>query len=186
MINYIEKEVKFEIDNIDSFIKKLKSLDAKFIHKSFQKTIRFDNKDKELEKSGKFLRVRSGEKNIMTMKIKKDNKNVFEREEIELEISDIENARKIINQLGFDYERVMEKNRSDWNLDGIKISVDELPFGFFVELEGEEDKIFKLIKKLGLNKSKKIIDTYWELFEKYKKKNNKENLGDSILFKEAK
>lgn len=179
---YIEKEVKFQISNIEGFIENLKKLKAKFIKNSFQKTIRFDTKDKKLEKDGRFLRVRSGSKNILTMKIKRENKNLFEREEIESEIQDLEKVRKIINELGFNYERIMEKYRSDWLLDDISISVDELPFGFFVELEGEENNIFKLMEKLKLEDSKKIKVTYWDLFDKYKKENNKEDIGESILF----
>ena len=162
---YVEKEIKLKVENFDNVISKLKKLNAKFLGKTFQRTIRFEKGEGELEKKGLFLRVRKGFKNELTMKIKKNNDNVFEREEIEIEVEDTEKVRRIINNLGFDKEKIMEKNRSKWQLGEVDICLDELPFGNFIEIEGEEKKIFETVEKLGLKKENKIIVTYWDLSE---------------------
>jgi len=175
-----EKEIKLEVSDFDAVIKSLKENGAEFLGNAFQKTIRFDDENKGLEKQGIFLRVRSGFENVITMKIKVKNDTVFERKEIELHIEDIEKMRKIIKKLGFEKEFIMEKYRSRWVLDGVDISLDELPFGLFIELEGDENKIFEVAKKLNLDTSKRIIVTYWDIFDKYKEKTGK--TGEDIEF----
>ncbi len=181
--HYVEKEIKFSVEDINSLINRLKEKKAKFISSSFQRTTRFDTPSKELEKQGKFLRTRSGHKNIMTLKINnRSQNNLFESQEIEFETDHIEKIRDILNEIGFSKELIMEKYRVNMELDGVDISIDELPFGFFIELEGEEDKIFELAKKLGFDLNKKIVVTYWDLFEIYKRENNKEYLGENIVF----
>ena len=163
---YIEKEIKLEIDDLEGMIAKLKSLGAGFSGRKFQRTIRFEKGERELESDGLFLRVRSGFKNVLTMKIKKENENVFEREELEVEIENIEIVRKILNNLGFDKEKIMEKYRSKWRMGNVDICLDELPFGNFIEIEGQEKDIFRIVKELGLKKEDKIIVTYWDLSDK--------------------
>lgn len=180
-MKYHEKEIKLEINDYQKVMDSLKIVGADFLGNAFQRTIRFEKGKGELEKKGLFLRVRSGFKNTLTMKIKVDNANVFEREEIELEVEDVEKVRKIMNKLGFDKELIMEKYRSKWKLGSVDICVDELPFGFFVEIEGDEKNIFETVKKLGLKKEGKITVTYWDLFEDYKKQTGKD-LGKNIVF----
>jgi adenylate cyclase class 2 len=177
-----EKEIKIQIKDITSLDKVLVKLGAKFIGSAFQRTIRFDTPAMDLEKQGKFLRVRSGFDNVITLKVKSSNKKVYEREETEFEVGNIESARKVFNTLGFTKELIMEKYRSNWQLYDAVISIDELPFGFFVEIEAEEDQIFKVAGELGLDINKKIIESYWGVFEKYKSTHKKENLGESIIF----
>ena len=181
---YIEKEVKFKVTSQEKIQKKLKELNAKCLGTAFQKTIRFENNGK-LKKQGLFLRVRSGFKNTITLKskIKGASEKIYQREEIEIEISDIEKMRSIIHKLGFADEYIMEKYRTQYNIDDCEIVLDKLPFGNFIEIEGDEEKIFNLIKKLGLNKNKLINKTYWDLFEDYKNTKNKKYLGQNILFK---
>ena len=55
--------------------------------------------------------------------------------------------------------------------------------GLFIELEGKEDQILKLAQELGLKE--KIIVTYWDIFEEWKKDQNKEELRDNIVFPDS-
>jgi adenylate cyclase class 2 len=49
------------------------------------------------------------------------------------------------------------------------ITIDELPYGKFVEIEGENpEQISELAKKLGLNPQKAIPASYQGLFEQLK------------------
>lgn len=182
-MSYIEKEIKLPIQNIDIFLDILNSIDAKFLGKTFQRTVRMDQDDLSLEKEKKFLRVRSGVKNVITLKIKKkkENKNVFERTEIETEIKDPEKMAMILFELGFTKEFIMEKYRAEWSYNNTIISFDEMPFGFYIEIEGKEENIYQTVNHLNLDVNKKIIATYWDIFESYKKE--KGIKGDNIVFK---
>ena len=60
---YVEKEVKFRIDDIAN-MKKVDQLGLECKGREFQRTIRFDNKG-ELKEKGLNLRVRSGSKILL-------------------------------------------------------------------------------------------------------------------------
>ncbi len=167
-----EVEVKFSISDVDSFNNKLRLIGASFIGSAFQRTIRFDTPDNSLESDGKFLRVRSGFSDVITLKSKVVNDSFFEREEIELNVSDINKMRLILNRLGFSNEFIMEKYRSKWLFNNITICVDKLPFGSFIEIEGDSDGIKSVIKELGLDFNNRLTVSYWDLFDDYKKRNN--------------
>jgi predicted adenylyl cyclase CyaB len=154
-----EIEVKFRIQNPEQIRAKI-AKDGRLVGKAFEKTIRFDTEAKSLEKSGKFLRVRSGFSNTITFKRKIENNEFREREELELEISDLEKMRQIIKNLGFSRELIMEKHREKWHFKNTEIAIDTLPMGTFIEIEGEEKSIKEAAKTLGLNFEDKILDTY--------------------------
>lgn len=179
MKEYIEKEIKLKINNIEGVVDALRRSGAIFIGGALEKTIRFDTKAQEYEKQGKFLRVRSGFSNTITLKEKINNaeKSVRARKETEFEIEDIDKMCYILNVLGLDYTRTMEKYRQHWKLDNCNVTLDELPFGIFMEIEGEENEIFKICNKLGLNKDDKILVTYWELWAEIS--DNKDIIFDS-------
>lgn len=179
---YIEQEVKFEVPNIKNILKKLKEIGATEIATDFQRTIRFETENDDLLSKGMFLRVRSGHGDVITLKrkISEDNADFKEREEIETKVEDLAKMRKIINYLGFTKEFIFEKYRSNWKYKGAEISVDELPFGNYLEIESTPELINEIAKDLELdNKYRKAL-TYWDLFEKYKKANNL--TGDNIVF----
>ncbi len=178
---YHEKEIKLKVNNYESLINSLRKCKAKNLGSAFERTIRFEKNNHGLENEGLFLRVRSGFKNIITLKEKVENGNVHERKEFETEIGNVEIVREIINKLGFSKEMIMEKYRSKYNLEKTELCIDELPFGLFVEIEGNEKDIFETVKKLGLNEDDKILVTYWDLFEEYKKNTGKD-LGENITF----
>ncbi|MEI6850702.1 MAG: class IV adenylate cyclase [Candidatus Saccharibacteria bacterium] len=168
---YIEQEIKLKLNDPDGLINMLVILGAKSKGVDFQKTIRFDTKTNELEKYGTFIRVRSGHGTTITMKrkLKSENSDVFQREEIETSIGDIEKMRQIIKNLGFSKEYIMEKYRSNWSYKGAEISIDELPFGFFVEIEASPAIIKKVSNELKLNLDDKITTTYWHLLAEHNK-----------------
>lgn len=167
----IEREIKIKIKNPYSFIKKIEKQGAKFLGFTKQTTYRFDTKTKDLEKQGKFLRTRTGFKSTITLKKKIGlDKKVKLRKEIELEISDIKAMNKILKELGFNCLRVMEKYRAKWKYKGLEITLDELPFGIFCEIEGPEKMINRFLKKIHKDKAKRITETYWKLHKKQNKK----------------
>lgn len=178
-----EIEIKFKILNssqLDKIKEVLDSICDKKLDRVFEKTIRFDTKDMFLEKHNKFIRVRSGYKNSITFKKKIVTSYFKEREETEFEIEDIEKMTKILNELGFDNNLIMEKYRQKWIVGDLEIVIDELPFGIFIEIEGEKEDITKMIEKLDLKSSESSNLTYWDIWDKLRSKDSR--LSKSIIF----
>jgi adenylate cyclase class 2 len=70
--------------------------------------------------------------------------------EYETNVSDVDAAEHIIERLGYRLTAVYEKRRKYWRLGDVEVVLDELPFGLYMELEGTEDAIAKVARKLGL------------------------------------
>jgi predicted adenylyl cyclase CyaB len=180
-----EIEIKFKIKNLNLIKRKLKDKKAKFIGKTLERTIKFDTENKDLEKKGKFLRVRTGFKNVITFKrkIKRKDTKFKEREEIELEISEPEKMKVILENLGFTKKWMMEKYREKWILGDAEIVIDKLPeMGNFLEIEGNKKSIQKTAKLLGLRLADGITATYWGLWEDYCQRKGIEK-EENIIFK---
>ena len=142
-----------------------------------ERTFGYFKEDFSNIKEGIFPRIKyiDGEKQeiILTVKIKtKESTQFFEREEIEIKIKEgenVENLREIMKSLGFSKEIIFEKKRKNIFKDDIAISFDELPFGFFVEFEGEPETIDRCLKEFNLSDRPRITKAYLGLWENYKK-----------------
>lgn len=181
MTELIETEVKIKINNLEDFVDELLKSGAVFEGKDFQKTIRMDTPNLDLEKRKVFLRVRSGLGSIVTLKVKKDeNKDFKLRDEYETEVKDINILTQIFTVLGFNKHFIMEKYRANYSYKGVEISVDELPFGIYVEFEGTKEGINNALKVFGFDNTERITITYWHIFDEIKKGNP--SLGENIIF----
>ena len=181
--NSIEVEIKFKILDLQALKEKIKAARGRELHRNiFQRTIKMDTPEESLRKKGVFLRVRDGEKKIMTVKSKLpgSDEKFKERQELEIEISDIELAEKILSTLGFTQKLIMEKYRTEYELAETVLALDRLPFGDYLEIEGDKDSIEKVVRMLGLEKQERLVHTYWHLFDDYKKINNL--TGENIVF----
>ncbi len=65
------------------------------------------------------------------------------REEIEFSLGN-SNIENFIVALGYFPVLVYEKKRKDWTQDNCIISLDELPFGYYMEIEGTKESIQKI------------------------------------------
>lgn len=163
----IEKEIKIQLTEAEKVIETLRNCGAIFLGAAFEKTIRFDTSNHLLEQNGLFLRVRNGFSNKITLKEKIGEDSVTRnRLETEIEVDDVDKVAYIFQKIGFNYTRVMEKYRMKWCLKEAEIVIDELPFGVFMEIEGNSDDIMSLLFFLNLSSEKVILETYWELNEK--------------------
>lgn len=171
MIN--EQQIKYEINNFNEFIKTLREKEAIFIGGNLETTIRYDDKDLNLSKKGIFIRTKSGFGNVLTIKEKEDGvSNFLERKKTETEVESTESIKYLLEKIGLNNQFVMEKYRLLWKIDNQYINIDELPFGIYLEVKGNNKQINSIIKKLNLKKSKIINKTYWDLF--YEKIENNE------------
>lgn len=187
MIN-ISKEVKFELKDNEDIIRKLRKKRAVLIGGFKEKTTRYDDENGNYEKDGKFIRVRSGLKNIISFKEKLDDSKddtILKRNDIEVEIGDISKMQYILEVMGLKKTFTMEKYRLKWKFEDVDLNVDELPFGLFLEIHGEEEQIAKVMEELELARENIVPGTYWDIFEKYKRSNNIEDSIKNIEFEEG-
>ncbi len=172
--NQVEIEVKFRLENLSVLEEKIKSAGGQLLHRdTFQRTVRMDTPDEQLENKKVFLRVRDGEKKVMTVKTKIPNtgENFKISQELEVEVSDISLVEKMLETLGFTKKLIMEKYRTEYELLGTFVALDRLPFGNYLEIEGEQGEIEKVIDILGLTDKERLVSTYWHLFDDYRKDN---------------
>ena len=64
--------------------------------------------------------------------------DIFSRQEIEFAVEDFETAKKFLEALGYVQIVIYEKFRTIYELKDSHIMLDELPYGEFVEIEGEK------------------------------------------------
>lgn len=166
-----ETEIKIKIDK-QVFIRFVKN---KPIFK-FEKTYGYFTENYENMTKGIFPRIKdAGNIALVSVKVKtKNDSKMFERDEYEFEVetSKVESARLMFKALGYGIEHIFEKKRYKLeSLNNCDFVIDELPFGYFVELEGTEENIEKSIKDLGLENCERINGAYLKLWDKYKQEN---------------
>ena len=89
--------------------------------------------------------------------------------EDETGIADPEAMDSILSALGFTPALVYEKRRQTWVLGKAEIVVDVLPFGLFMEIEGNVNAIKSVERKLGLKGLRAEHSTYPQLTRKHGK-----------------
>ena len=116
---------------------------------------------------------REGGRTLLTLKERPDSEPeaVKRRHEIETEVSDADAVAAILDALGYRPALVYEKRRETWHAAGAEIVLDELPFGTFVEIEGEEESILKAEELLGLSSAEAEHASYPELTARLGKNN---------------
>jgi adenylate cyclase, class 2 len=85
-----------------------------------------------------------------------------QREE-ETEVSDADALASILEALGYRPALVYEKRRATWRLRDTEVVIDELPFGLFLEIEGEESAILEAERLLNLEDAEAEHAPYPEL-----------------------
>jgi adenylate cyclase, class 2 len=118
-----------------------------------------------LEGGGRVLRLRRvGAGARLTFKERFASESGVKRNrEEEIGVSDPEAASALLEALGYRPALVYEKRRETWRLGGVEVVLDELPFGWFVEIEGEELDILDAERRLELTTAEAVHETYPQL-----------------------
>ena len=170
----LEIEVKFYLTDIEGMRNNILKLGAKSNGRVFEINIRYEDKNNSLMKKKSLLRLRQDEKTTFTLKSSppvksKDYKIV---NELEVEVSDFATMDQILQTLGFHPEQKYEKWRETFILDQTLFCLDSMPYGDFLEIEGQEKDIRYYASKFGLNWQKRIIFNYLTIFEIMRKNLN--------------
>ena len=167
-----EIELKFKIDNLDSFIEKLKSLGCEISDYINQAdTIYVENLNNTDSVEGSiWLRVRKVNDKI-EMNYKKQAAKKSESQEIEFGVDDYEKANSFLKALGYNEWVRVNKRRRYSKYANANICIDEVErLGSFVEIEylideddkntNYEEKLIKIAEYLGIDTSKQINSHY--------------------------
>lgn len=146
-----EIELKFITKDFEIIRRQLKKLGAKLKWSGKEKNWYFDTSQNNLWKKGKAFRLRTAGKHQLTLKANSTHKLFKSADEYEISVSDAEETKKLLKQLGFRVWLAYTKTRECWNIRGADITLDSLPFGKFVEIESLPRQIRLLAPKLGLS-----------------------------------
>jgi adenylate cyclase class 2 len=162
-----EIEVKFYIEDLGQVEARLHALGAERVQaRVHEYNLRFDTPAGELARQSTVLRLRQDATSRLTYKgANVVVEGVSRRKEIEFALDDFNAARALLDALGYRVSMVYEKYRAVYSLEAVLVTLDEMPFGNFVEIEGPDGRsIRKISAKLGLNWDTRIQDSYAALF----------------------
>ncbi len=91
--------------------------------------------------------------------------------EDETTVGDADALALILDALGYQPALVYEKRRQTWHLNNTEVLLDELPFGFFMEIEADEKSISEAESWLALSDIEAESSTYPELTKVFGVKN---------------
>ena len=163
----IEMEAKFYIRELEKVRVDLAALGAECTQPEILEiNLRFDTPDNKLAASLQVLRLRQDTRARLTFKGPADAaSSVSARPELEVEISDLQTGRLILESLGYQVVTVYEKYRASYQIGDVEISLDRIPFGDFLEIEGpQETSIQWIASKLGLTWENRSSQSYMHLF----------------------
>jgi adenylate cyclase class 2 len=167
-----ETEAKFYVRDLNRIKSRLQELGAQLLQaRLLEANLRFDLPGAPLLAEGRVLRLRRDASTKFTYKSAGTNEQgVLSREEIEFEVEDFEKAQRFLEALGYQKLVYYEKYRTTYALQpsegSIHVMLDELPYGSFVEIEGETvEAIHLLANRLGLSWEAAIARSYTALFD---------------------
>ncbi len=166
-----EIEAKFYVTGLDGIKVRLKEVEAQLVQPRLLETnIRFDLPDARLRSEGRVLRLRRDTEARLTYKGASTNQQgVLSRTEIEFVVEDFEKAKQFLEALGYRKLLSYDKYREVYEFDECHIMLDELPYGCFVEIEGQGvDSIKRATMKLNLDWEAAVTKSYHALFEAVK------------------
>jgi len=152
------KETEVKILNVDKkeIMKKLSQFGAEQIFNDEITTRFFDFEDGRITKAKNVLRLREeGKRSLLTFKKIIRKQSAKEAEEYEVEISDLQTLKKILESLGLSETRNIQKHRTSYKLDQIRFDIDthenELSHvPSYLEIEAENvELIYKYAELLG-------------------------------------
>ena len=164
-----ELEIKLYLADRAAFQHRVEALGSQLVEPRLHEiNLRFDLPDGELTRTAQVLRLRQDTAARMTYKGPGETiDGVHARREIEFTVSDFQSAQSLLEALGYKISLMYEKFRTTYDLDGLQITLDEMPYGNFTEIEGSDTAaIHSAAEKLGIRWDARILDSYTSLFDR--------------------
>ena len=163
----MEVEAKFHVADLPALRHRLIAAGGIIARERvYEKNIRLEIDGNRLLVQGQLLRLRQDGRNVLTFKGMPPagtRSEVKVREELEITVSDFDTALAIFQRLGYEPAQIYEKYRETFHFESLELVLDELPYGDFVELEGEEVAIKAAAARLELDWSRRLNTNYLAL-----------------------
>ncbi|MFH1643746.1 MAG: class IV adenylate cyclase [bacterium] len=167
----VEKELKFKIQDINKLLDKLDNLGAKKEKRVFERTVMFDNSSGIMKVTDGRLRLRTkieenGTKGAqLSYKKPLTRKGIKQEIDIVVDIGDPQKIEKILYYADYKPVSSYERFRTIYYLYDAEISIDEFPFGNYIEVEADNlEKLRELATKLDFSMEKNITLSYDTLY----------------------
>ncbi len=170
---HIESEAKIKVKDLGEIERKLKAAGAtRKAERVYERNVRYEDAAESLTPAERVLRLRQDTRVRLTYKEPhaSSGQNEWIRTELEVTVSDFETTDLLLKKLGFHPAWVYEKYRTTYELEGCEIVLDEMPFGPFIEAEGEQEAIERALRAIGLDKTPRITASYSDLFFRVKER----------------
>jgi adenylate cyclase class 2 len=167
----VETEVKIRVSDLSVVEQTLKMHDAKMsAERVYERNVRYEDANETLSPAHRVLRLRQDTRARLTYKEPGSgiNQGITSRTELEITVSDFETMDQILQKLGYHAAWIYEKYRTTYEMMDCEVVLDELPFGNFVEIEGETANIEKALVALHLSDVRRISQSYSDLFFRVK------------------
>lgn len=179
MPDRLETEIKLPLEDAVAVREALIQAGAISQGRYDELNIRFDDARRTLTRQGMILRLRRTEGGgdlfyTLTVKTRPEDADsaILSRREIELTIADAEAMSAILEVLGYRPYWRYEKRREVFTWRRAEAVLDEMPYGWFLEIEGGEDDIRDLIAAVGLSLEDGLPYSYAEIFENIRRNLN--------------
>ncbi|PIE71061.1 MAG: adenylate cyclase [Deltaproteobacteria bacterium] len=167
-MDHIEVEVKYHLADAARIREQLILAGAQSSGRWFEENIRFDTPDAHFRKKQMLIRLRRDRDNRLTLKLPHTATHTAgckAYRELEVVVSDFSTVRTMLAHMGFSEYQVYEKWRETLQVGTTLFCIDELPFGLFLEIEGDPDTIRQWTDRLGLDWQCRITASYLSIFE---------------------
>lgn len=167
----IEKKYRLTEEQRELILENLREIGAEFVGEDFEENNIYGGGI--LIENNAILRIRKTQsKTILTYKKRINNEFAIKQQtEYETVVEDAEELQKIVESLGLLKVLVYEKRRKTWRFRAVEIVLDELPFGWFMEIEGSITAIAEAEMFLDAEDFEVENETYPSLTAKLGKRN---------------
>lgn len=168
----VEIECKIHVNDLEAIRTHLSKANAQIIKpRIFEQNFRYENAENGLTPNGIVLRLRQDQDSRITYKAPLDSTSngIVRRLELETSVGDLKIMDAIFKYLGFSVYMIYEKYRTTYHLPDIadvEIVLDEMPYGNFIEIEGDPQAIDVVLERLSLSSGNCIAESYAELFDR--------------------
>jgi predicted adenylyl cyclase CyaB len=165
-----ETEVKIKLSDCKSFCRNLQEFNPRVLaDRHFEDNCLLDFPDGRLQASRCLVRVRNANgQAFLTYKGAPRADGIFKvREELETRIEFGEITLQILERMGMRLCFRYQKYRHEFEIDEVKVAVDETPIGDYAEFEGSEAAIFNLAQKMKIEPSLFLRASYYSLYVEY-------------------
>ena len=148
----VEKKYRLTANQRDEVRARLPEIGAKREGEEFEVNTLYTGDAVELNQAVLRLR-RIDDRALLTYKERLGTRtDIKEQLEFETAIDNPDAIEFILEALGYYPALVYEKRRETWRLEETEIVIDELPFGLFMEIEGQEQSIRDIESNLAIKR----------------------------------